>query len=73
VVTGCGGVQGGSDLYGHVTDHEYPYTERDVSELMVQLCSALKFIHNINIIHRDVKLENCLVSRSHSIASIITR
>ena len=68
---GCGVVQGGNDLYGHVTEHEYPYTERDVSELMVQLCCALQFIHNINIIHRDVKMENCLVSHSHIIAIII--
>ena len=54
--------QGASDLFGHVTQHEYPYTEKDVRELMVQLCSALKFIHDINVIHRDVKPENCLVS-----------
>jgi len=55
-------------LFGHVADHEYPYTEKDVSSLMVQLCSALKFIHNINIIHRDVTPENCIVcisSASH--------
>jgi len=66
-------VQGGQDLFGHLTEHEYPYTEKDVSELLVQLCSALKFIHNINIIHRDVKPENCLVSvitaRSFSLIS----
>jgi len=57
--------QGGNDLFGHVSEHEYPYTEKDVRELMVQLCSALQFIHNINVIHRDVKPENCLVSNAY--------
>jgi len=55
-------------LLGHVIDHEYPYTERDARDLLVQLCSALKFIHNIDIVHRDVKPENCLVSTIHCVA-----
>jgi len=58
-------LQGGKDLFGHVTSHEYPYTERDVRDLMAQLCSALDYIHTkcrYSIVHRNVKPENCIVS-----------
>jgi len=54
--------QGGKDLFSHISDHERPYTESDASQLLAQLCSALRFIHGINVIHRDVKPEHCLVS-----------
>jgi len=54
--------QGGTDLLGHVTQHDYPYTERHARDLLYQLCAALKFIHHLDIIHRDVRPENCIVS-----------
>ena len=30
---------------------------------LAQLVPALKFVHNMGIVHRDIKLENLLVSR----------
>lgn len=50
---------------------KYPYTLRDIidtnynpSQLLkylIDLCKAIKFIHNNSIIHRDIKPENILV------------
>lgn len=39
-----------------------PLAERDVVEIMGQVCSALQLAHENNIVHRDIKPENLLVS-----------
>lgn len=36
--------------------------EREVYEIAMQICEALRFIHSSGIIHRDLKLENILFS-----------
>lgn len=36
--------------------------ERDVVEIMGQVCSALQLAHEHNVVHRDIKPENILVS-----------
>ena len=38
-----------------------PFTEEIVQHLMRQIIEGMKYIHNHNIIHRDLKLDNILV------------
>ena len=52
----------GQDIFGLLTSWQGSYTEKNAIHLLVQLCSALKYLHWINIVHRNVKSENCLVS-----------
>lgn len=52
-------VQGG-DLFDAITSSA-KYTERDASIMVYNLAGALKYLHSINIVHRDVKPENLLV------------
>ena len=39
-----------------------PFSEEIVQYLMKQIVSAIKYIHDKNIIHRDLKLENIMVN-----------
>ena len=39
-----------------------PFSEQIVQYLMKQIIDGIKYIHNRNIIHRDLKLDNILVS-----------
>ena len=45
----------GGDLYSRD-----PYTERDAAKIIGKVLSAVEYMHNNNIIHRDLKYENIL-------------
>ena len=36
--------------------------ETNVREIMIQVLQALQYLHDHNVVHRDVKLENILIS-----------
>jgi len=42
------------------------YSEHDVALMLSQIVSALKHLHSLQIVHRDVKLENILVNEFQS-------
>ncbi|XP_053323402.1 serine/threonine-protein kinase DCLK3 [Spea bombifrons] len=53
----------GGDLFDAITE-SVKFTEHDAAFMLADLCEALLYIHNKNIVHRDVKPENLLVQHN---------
>jgi calcium-dependent protein kinase len=51
----------GGDLYSQIIEIEH-YTEVIAAKIIKQLFSCVTYLHKMNIIHRDLKLENMMVS-----------
>jgi len=47
------------------------YTEEDAKTITRQLLDALAYMHFNNVTHRDLKLENLLLSRPNDISSVV--
>ena len=45
----------GGDLYTR-----QPYSEREAAKIVAKLLSAVKYMHDHNIVHRDLKFENIM-------------
>ncbi|XP_056892391.1 serine/threonine-protein kinase DCLK2 isoform X2 [Takifugu flavidus] len=50
----------GGDLFDAITSSAR-YTEKDASVMVSNLAAALRYLHGISVVHRDVKPENLLV------------
>lgn len=44
--------------------------ENETRYIFKQLCEAFDYLHNKNIIHRDIKADNIMVTKSHKIKII---
>ena len=55
---------GGLDkcLQKYIKKYRKPFSEEIVQYLMRQIVDAIKYIHSLNIIHRDIKSENIMVN-----------
>jgi serine/threonine protein kinase len=47
-----------------------PYTEHDVQEIMAALLDAVGYMHLHGVTHRDIKLENLVLSRPAELGSV---
>lgn len=54
----CFSVTGG-ELFDKIVEYEY-YTEKDAADLVYQITSIVKYLHDKKITHRDLKPENLL-------------
>jgi len=52
----------GSHLFSHVVQRTAPLQEAEASHIVAQISDAVSFCHALGIVHRDLKLENILVS-----------
>eukprot|EP00927_Polykrikos_kofoidii_P074853 TRINITY_DN70901_c0_g1_i1.p1 TRINITY_DN70901_c0_g1~~TRINITY_DN70901_c0_g1_i1.p1 ORF type:complete len:602 (+),score=81.64 TRINITY_DN70901_c0_g1_i1:74-1879(+) len=57
----------GQTLLGHLLS-ETSWREAAARPLIEQLLQALKYIHNLELVHRDIKLENLMVRRLPPVA-----
>ena len=57
---------GGGELFERVLDDGFDLTERDVIQFMRQICDAVAYMHEKNIIHLDLKPENILCVKNES-------
>lgn len=39
--------------------------QRQIDHYLLQICSAVKYLHGQNIVHRDIKLDNILLDAEH--------
>ncbi|KAL5237636.1 hypothetical protein ACI65C_005046 [Semiaphis heraclei] len=54
----------GGELFQRIQEHnEGAFTEREAAHIMTAICSAVKYLHDLNIAHRDLKPENLLYSK----------
>lgn len=52
----------GGDLFDYLSARNFVLTEERVRQLMHQLAAAVFYLHNFCIAHRDLKLENIMMS-----------
>jgi mitogen-activated protein kinase-activated protein kinase 2 len=56
----------GGELYDYLKKEDGEIDENEAAQLMRDICTAVKFLHDRNIVHRDLKLENLLLTRKNS-------
>uniref|UniRef100_A0A6Q2XEB8 non-specific serine/threonine protein kinase n=1 Tax=Esox lucius TaxID=8010 RepID=A0A6Q2XEB8_ESOLU len=57
----------GGELFSRIQARgDQAFTEREASEIMREIGTAIDFLHNMNIAHRDIKPENLLYTRKDS-------
>ncbi|XP_018494663.1 MAP kinase-interacting serine/threonine-protein kinase 1-like [Galendromus occidentalis] len=59
----------GGPLLKHIQEKVH-FTEREASEVVAQLASALQFLHQKGIAHRDLKPENILCASPNSVSPV---
>jgi calcium-dependent protein kinase len=50
----------GGDLYARI-----PYTEHEAARITKQILSAISYVHERKIVHRDLKMENIIFESEH--------
>ncbi|XP_058812494.1 twitchin isoform X4 [Topomyia yanbarensis] len=56
----------GGELFERITMEGYSMCEQEIIEYMKQICEAVKYMHERNIIHLDIKPENVMCQTRNS-------
>lgn len=56
----------GDELYNHLLEHGALPVEK-VQKIFAQLVGAVSYVHAMNCVHRDLKLENILLDKSENV------
>lgn len=54
---------GGKESLLEYVKHNYPLSIDRVRDISFQLIKAISYIHDKNIVHRDIKLQNVLINQ----------
>ncbi|KAK6308642.1 hypothetical protein J4Q44_G00219130 [Coregonus suidteri] len=62
----------GGDVFDWILD-QGNYTERDASNVVRQLLQAVSYLHSLNIVHRNLKLENLMYYTENNHNKVVLR
>ena len=57
----------GGDMLTYIQKLKGPLPEKESKFWMKQICSAIEFLHDKEISHRDLKLENLLIDSENNV------
>ncbi|XP_014788481.1 serine/threonine-protein kinase Nek1 isoform X3 [Octopus bimaculoides] len=58
----------GGDLYSRINDQKgVEFCEEQILDWFVQICLAVKYIHDKNILHRDIKSQNIFLTKDGTV------
>ena len=52
----------GKDLFDYFNQRDLKISESRVKSIVYQIAQALKYLHDFGIIHRDLKLDNIMMT-----------
>ena len=63
----------GKDLFDYLKTRNFQVTEDRVKDLTLQITFAISYLHSYGIVHRDIKLENVMMSDAsdHAVPKLV--
>ena len=52
----------GKDLYDYLSKREYRLPEERAKQIIFEVIQGVKYLHSLRIVHRDLKLENIMMT-----------